>query len=230
MPRKKSANTSPAQPPGRHKTKNFTELIYGARVTFEDARQLDDYARKNRLSRSAAVRLALHQFALQQQLRYRRKDPAQVLQEQLLAEQLAPLAARLEELSALLAGPGAAVFETPPPARAKPASGPRSGGPPGPLRAAASGPPRQSPQILLEKVLAIVSLILRLQVNFLVAPVLGQIIEDNPAALAVYLADSVSGCEAWDQETRALLERTEQRILEELADEGWLTALPPANC
>ena len=222
MPRKKSVNTSPAQDPGRYKTKNFTELIYGARVTFEDARQLDDYARKNRLSRSAAVRLALHQFALHQQLRYRRQDPAQALQEQLLAEQLAPLAARLEELFGMLAGPGAAVCETQPSAREKPTSGTRSGGPRGPLRAAASDPLMPSPQILLEKVLATVSVALRLQVNFLVAPVLGQIIEDNPAALAVYLADSVSGRAAWDKETRELLDSTAQRVLEELAAEGLL--------
>ena len=50
----------------RHKRKNYTDEIYGARLQFEDARILDDYGKANRLDRSEVVRRGLHHFVLWQ--------------------------------------------------------------------------------------------------------------------------------------------------------------------
>ena len=61
---KKAASASSAAAAKRHRRRNFTEEVYGARLTYEDARVIDDYAKANNLDRSEAVRRGLHQFPI----------------------------------------------------------------------------------------------------------------------------------------------------------------------
>jgi hypothetical protein len=86
----------------RHRRRNFTAEVYGARLPYEDARVIDDYARANKLDRSEAVRRGLHQFVLRQKMLYTRKDPLRESLEQVVAEQIEPVRQRTEEMMALL--------------------------------------------------------------------------------------------------------------------------------
>ncbi len=53
----------------RHKKKTFTDRTYGARLPYEDARVLDDYAEQNKLDGADVVRLAVKQFVARQEMK-----------------------------------------------------------------------------------------------------------------------------------------------------------------
>jgi hypothetical protein len=99
---KKANSVSPAPTVARHKRRNFTAEVYGARLEFEDARIIDDYAKANKRDRSEVVREGLHLFALRQQMLRTKKDPLRELLEQVVAEQITPFQQRTEEMMTLL--------------------------------------------------------------------------------------------------------------------------------
>lgn len=89
--------------PKRRKRNSYTNQMYGARLPREDARIVDDYARSNELDRAGVVRLALHQFALRQQMLYQGKGMSGEQPDQSIAAQLSVIKMRLEEMFALTA-------------------------------------------------------------------------------------------------------------------------------
>lgn len=186
----------------RRKTKHYSDLVYGARVTWADARVLDDYARAHNLARTDVVRLGLHQFALRQQMRRPTPDTPDTPALQAVAEQLRPVQTRLEELTALLREWAACLPHAHP---APPAAS---------VATAATLTPAQHK--LLEQILVTVSLALRLQVNYTIAPVLDALPSADNAALAPHLHQAAHGREQWSAATRAVFQRAGQRILQEL--------------
>lgn len=88
---KKAGSASSSAVVTRRRRRNFTEEVYGARLPYDDARIIDDYANANKLDRSEAVRQGLHHFALRQKMIRTKKDPLRESLEQVVAEQIAPV-------------------------------------------------------------------------------------------------------------------------------------------
>ena len=179
-----------------------------------DALVLEDYARAQRLTRSEVVRLALHEFALRQQMLAGSKTNTAPLTAQTLAEQLRPLQMSLNELAAslhelapaLLAAKVATLHTTSPT----------------PLGQAAKAAPETTRQPWaalqqqMEQILVTAMLTLRLQVNYTLAPVLDALPAHDKAGLTAHLETAARGRERWSEATRAVYQRTGQRILQEL--------------
>jgi hypothetical protein len=192
----------------RYKPKNYSPEMYGARLPFEDARILDDYAAARRQTRADVVRLALHHFALKQQMRLSAKNGAPPHMEQALTEQLRPLQTRLDEL----AGQLRELVQTTPRTRPATAGIPSASDP-----VAALAQLMNAQQQLLEQLLVTAMLTLRLQVNYTVAPVLDALPQhDDGAALTPHLASADNGREQWSAVTLAVYRRTGKRILAEI--------------
>ena len=202
----KSKNPAP-----RRKPKNYSDSVYGARVTFADARVLDEYARTHRLAHAEVVRLCLHQFALRQQSARVLADTPTPVAATPLAEQLRPLHTRLDELAAGLRELAPHLVRS----DAEVSSGTASASP-------ATFSVAQHK--LLEQVLVTVSLALRLQVNYLVAPVLDALPADQGTSLAAHVHVAEKGREQWSAATRAVFQRAGKRILQEL---GSVFLTPP---
>ena len=206
----------------RYKPKNYAPEMYGARLPYSDARILDDYATAHRQTRADVVRLALHHFALKQQMRLSTKNgtpPAPP--EQALTEQLRPLQARLDEL----AGQLHELVQTT--RRTRPAASEITAGTDSVAALAQLINPQQQ---LLEQLLVTVMLTLRLQVNYSVAPALDALPQDDDgAALTHHLANTDNGREQWSAATRAVYQRTGKRILAEIAAATARAAQPPAD-
>ncbi len=224
---KKSDRVSPRVAITRHKRRNFTEEVYGARLPFEDARVIEDYAKANRLERSEVVRLGLHQFALRQKMLPARKDPLRESLEQVVAEQMEPVRQRTEEMTAMLSDLASLILER---GRSLPgasaadgnlqASSPRNEGAAAPPYAQFFSEQKQ----LLEQTLMAVMLALRLHVNYSVEPVLSASEERAGEEAARHLRAAVLGREEWCGTTRKVVARTGKRLLFEsnlISPEDW---------
>jgi hypothetical protein len=87
----------------RRKPSGYTKSVYGARLKHEDARIIDDYVRSNESDRTTVVRLALHQFALRQQMLFDGDAESDKQPNESVAAQLSDIKMRLEEMFALTA-------------------------------------------------------------------------------------------------------------------------------
>jgi hypothetical protein len=213
---KKEGCESAAARAARRKRRNFTEEVYGARLPFEDARVLDDYARANSLDRSEVVRLGLHQFALRQQMLYHKKDPLRETLEQVVADQLAPVLRRADEMASILNDLACFVAER---GRSL-VVGVAQGDEGKPLQqvgkeAAATPDARVSAEYkqLLEQTLMAVMVSLRLQVNFLVEPLLSACEGRADGEGERQLRVAILGRDLWCETTRKVIARTGKRIL-----------------
>jgi hypothetical protein len=211
----------------RHKRKNFTEEVYGARLPFEDARVIDDYAKANRLDRSEVVRLGMHQFALRQKMLHPRKDPVRESLEQVVCEQIEPVRQRTEEMMVMLNDLAGYIVEQ---GRSLPHSPVRDGD----RRASLSldetavAPPLaqiySEHKQLLEQTLMAVMLALRLHVNYLVEPVLSASEARAGGEAERHLRAAIMGREEWCVTTRKVIARTGKRLLFEsnlITPEDW---------
>jgi hypothetical protein len=197
---------------GKYKRKNYTSEIYGARLAFEDARILDDYGRANKLDRSDVVRLGLHQFALRQQMAHHKKDPLRETLEQIVAKKIEPLSNRVEEVAAVLHELAEAVIQI----KQMPHVGGEAAQPLGDVA-------REQKQ-LIEKTLMAAMLALRLQVNYVIEPILREIDARAGVGAEAHLQAAIQGRDRWSETTREVITRTGNRILFELnliTNEDW---------
>ena len=190
--------------PGKHKRKNYTSGIYGARLHFEDARILDDYSKANKLDRSEVVRRGLHHFALSLQMRHHKKDPLRETLEQAVVEKIEPLSNRVEDVAALLHELAEAVLQI----RQLPPAGIEAAHPQGDVA-------REQKQ-LIDKTLMAAMLTLRLHVNYVVEPVLREVNARVGGGAEAHLQAAIQGREGWCEMTREVITRTGNRILFEL--------------
>jgi hypothetical protein len=224
---KKADGVSSKAAVARHKRKNFTEEVYGARLPFEDARVIDDYAKANRLDRSEVVRLGMHQFALRQKMLHPRKDPMRESLEQVVAEQIGPVRQRTEEMMVMLNDLARYLVEQ---GRSLPFSPAGDGD----RRASSShdedavAPPLaqffSEHKQLLEQTLMAVMLALRLHVNYFVEPVLSSSEARGGGEAGRPLRAAILGREAWCVTTRKVIARTGKRLLFEsnlITPEEW---------
>ena len=224
---KKSGSASSAAVVTRRRRRNFTEEVYGARLPYEDARVIDDYAKANKLDRSEAVRQGLHQFALRQKMIRIKKDPLRESLEQVVAEQIAPVQQRTEEVMVLLSDLVSLVVER----GQHPTDGHTKDGGGG-----ASLPPDEGPvappyahvlkeqKQLLERTLMAVMLALRLHVNYLVEPVLSASEARAGGEAERHLRAAILGRDQWCETTHKVVARTGKRLLFEsnlMTQEEW---------
>jgi len=170
----------------RHKKKTFTDRTYGARLPYENARVLDDYAERNKLDRADVVRLAVKQFVVRQSMKYQPKDAVRAAVEEVISEQLAPVIALLEKRSP-------------------------DNSPAGQI----NSPLREQKQ-LLERVLLASTLAMRLFVNYLVEPDLRATDALNADEIKAHLLAADSGRDAWCDLTKQVIKRTGQRVRHDL--------------
>ena len=207
----------------RARKKQFTSEIYSARLAHEDARVVDDYARRKGLDRSDVVRLAMHQFALRQQMRYRPKGALEELQEQVFREHFAALREQLEALGTTLHELPQAFLEihTRQLFRAggaevgdgeKPAGASAGGGELG----RHSGEEIRSQRRALEQALFASVLTLRLVTNYLVEPQLRRLDGSDGGALEPHLRAAAGGKEAWGAGLAAVMKLTGEKVMAEL--------------
>ncbi|MDQ3257724.1 MAG: hypothetical protein M3R15_28195 [Acidobacteriota bacterium] len=162
----------------RHKKKTFTDRTYGARLPYEDARVLDDYAERNKLDGADVVRLAVKQFVARQGMKYQPKDAVRAVVEEVISEQLAPVIALPEKRS-----------------------------PHNDLAGQTSSPLREQKQ-LLERVLLASTLAMRLFVNYSVEPDLRAADALNADEIKAHLLAADSGRNAWCDLTKQVIKRT----------------------
>lgn len=200
----------------RRRRRNFTVEMYGARLPYEDARVIDDYAKANNLDRAEAVRHGLHQFALRQKMVRTKKDPLRESLEHVVAEQVAPVQQRTEEMMVLLNDLANLVVErgrNPSNGHVKDgedrASLPLDEGTVAPLYAHILSEQKQ----LLEQTLMAVMLALRLHVNYLVEPVLSASEGRSRGEAERHLRAAIMGREEWCGTTRKVITRTGKRLL-----------------
>lgn len=224
---KKDSRVPPPKPSTRHKRKNYTNDVYGARLPFEDARIIDDYCKANNLDRSEVVRLGLHQFALRQQMRYHKKDPLRESLEQVVAEQVTPVHQRTEEMMVLLRDLTGFIVER--------QQNQHSNSMTGSDRTVVVTHERESAishitqvfaehKQLLEQTLMAVMLGLRLQVNYFVEPVLSEAESQGGGEVENHLQGAILGRERWCETTHKVIARTGKRILFEsnlITQEDW---------
>ncbi len=170
----------------RHKKKTFTDRTYGARLPYEDARVLDDYAERNKLDRADVVRLAVKQFVVRQSMKYQPKDAVRAAVEEVISEHLAPVIALLEKRST-------------------------DNHPAGQI----NSPLREQKQ-LLERVLLASTLTMRLFVTYSVEPDLCATDARNSDEIKDHLLAADSGRDAWCDLTKHVIKRTGQRIIHDL--------------
>lgn len=211
----------------RHRRRNFTVEVYGARLPYEDARVIDDYAKANKLERSDVVRLGLHQFALRQKMLHPKKEPLRESLEQVVAEQMEPFRQRTEEMMALLSDLAGYIVE---PGRSMPRSPADRGDRRAPSsfdEGAAAAPYAQlfsEQKQLLEQTLMAVMLALRLHVDYMVEPVLSASEARVGDEAARHLRAAIMGREEWCGTTRKVIARTGKRLLFEsnlITPEDW---------
>jgi hypothetical protein len=201
--------------------------MYGARLPYEDAHVIDDYAKANKIDRAEAVRHGLHLFALRQKMLRTKKDPLRESLEQVVAEQIEPFRQRTEEMMALLNDLAGYFVEH---GRSMPRSLTEHDGQRAPSPhddGAAAAPYAQvfsEQRQLLEQTLMAVMLALRLHVNYLVEPVLSasEALSDGEAER--HLRAAVLGREEWCVTTRKVINRTGKRLLFEsnlISPEEW---------
>ena len=170
----------------RHKKKTFTDRTYGARLPYENARVLDDYAERNKLDRADVVRLAVKQFVVRQSMKYQPKDAVRAAVEEVISEQLAPVIALLEKRST----------------DNHPADQINS--------------PLRDQKQLLERVLLASTLAMRLFVTYSVEPDLRAADALNAAEIKGHLLAADSGRDAWCDLTKQVIKRTGQRVRHDL--------------
>ena len=224
---KKADHVSSSAVVTRHRRRNFTEEVYGARLPYDDARIIDDYAKANKLDRSEAVRQGLHQFALRQKMIRIKKDPLRESLEQVVAEQIAPLRERADEVMVLLSDLVNLVVErgqNPPDGHTKDGGGGASL----PLDEVSVAPPYahvlKEQKQLLERTLMAVMLALRLHVNYLIEPVLSASEARSSGEVERHLRAAIMGTDLWCETTRKVVTRTGKRILFEsnlMTKEEW---------
>lgn len=207
----------------RRRKKNYADDMYGARPAPEDARIIDEYARLNGVDRTEVVRLALHKFALLQQMKYQPKDALQELREKVLREHFAQLFEQLETMTQKLqelpqtgidrhiGHAFSAVGETVEQGAAGSANG---------------GLDTESTQRIefllreqkraLEQVLLASTLALRLLATYLVEPQLRHLEPSNPASLEPHLRAAEAGKSGWSAATAEVMRRTGKQVLHEL--------------
>lgn len=188
----------------RRRKRQYADSMYGARPPHEDARIIDDYATRNEMDRAEVVRLALHQFALRQGMKYQPKDALQEMQEKVFREYFADLFGRLEAISSSLQ------------------ELPRNGNSPsGEDGSGDTLPPRIESTLhqqkrVLEQVLLASTLTLRLLANYLVEPQLRSLDSSNPASLESHLRAAEAGKSGWSAATAGVMRRTGKQVMDEL--------------
>jgi len=170
----------------RNKRKTFTDRTYGARLPYEDARVLDDYAERNKLDCADVVRLAVKQFVARQAMKYQPKDAVRAAVEEVISEQLAPVIALLEKRS-----------------------------PHNNLASQINSPLHEQKQ-LLERVLLASTLAMRLFVNYSVEPDLRATDARNPDEIKAHLIAADNGRDAWCDLTKQVIKRTGRRVRHDL--------------
>lgn len=198
-----------------HKRKQFTSKIYSARLPFEDARILNDYAKANNLDHSEVVRLGLHQFALRQQMKFRAKDPLREIQEQVVAEQIAPIKSRLDEMTAVLNELTNVLFELHQSSKKSTSFSVEDSHnkfQEGDLFKLFEQQYAEQKK-MLERILVATTLALRLNINYIVDPVLSKL---EKSEIENHLRAAERGRENWNANTREVVKRTGSRILVEL--------------
>lgn len=203
----------------RCKPSNYPSEVYGARLKLDDAKILDDYAKKHNLERADVVRLGLHQFALHQQMLVRVEKTESELQEQSVSEQIAPLKAQLDELSEILNSFTAYICNN------------HQQNPSATIRddfdiakqhnsdnefASYFEKVFTEQRQILEKILVTVTLAFRLYVDYTVEPALRTLTSSNTNELAAYLQAADKGREYWSEATRQVIRRTGNRVLLDL--------------
>lgn len=228
---KKADRVSPPPAGTRHKRRNFTAEVYGARLPFEDARIIDDYAKANNLDRSEVVRQGLHHFALRQQMRYHKKDPLRESLEQVVAEQIAPVRERTEEMAALLRDLTNFIVEQGQNQPARSTTGADGAASPtvdNSMVAAHTARILAEHKGLLEQTLMAVMLGLRLLVDYLIDPVLSASERRAGDEVEQHLQAAILGRERWCMATHKVFARTGKRILFEsnlMTQEEWKNLL-----
>jgi hypothetical protein len=201
--------------------------MYGARLPYEDARVIEDYAVANKLDRAEAVRQALHLFALRQKMIRIKKDPLRESLEQVVAEQIAPVHERTEEVMVLLGELVNLVVER---GRNQPDGHMKDGGGGAslPLDESSVAPSYahilKEQRQLLEQTLMAVMLALRLHVNYLVEPVLSASEARSGGEAARHLRAAILGRDEWCETTHKVITRTGKRLLFEsnlMTQEEW---------
>ena len=181
----------------RHKKKSFTDRTYGARLPYEDARVLDDYAERNKLDGADVVRLAVKQFVVRQNMKYQPKDTVRAAVEEVVSEHLAPVIALLEKHLS----------------HNHPAD-------------QINSPLREQKQ-LLERVLLASTLAMRLIVNYSVEPDLRAADALNADQIKAHLLAADNGRDAWCALTKQVIKRTGQRVRHDLNLRSPDAAPPP---
>lgn len=196
----------------RARRKQFTGEIYGARLTHEDARVVDDYARRKGLDRSDVVRLGMHQFALRQQMRYQPKSALEEMQEQIFREYFAEFGGRLDALASALQELPRTLFglqaRTVFPARSGNAEEHESPG--------LTGGEIPHERRALEQALFASVLTLRLVTNYLVEPQLRRLDAPDGEDFEPHLRAATEGKEAWSTVLGAVMKLTGERVMGEL--------------
>lgn len=182
----KSRQTARRKQLTRNKKKTFTDRTYGARLPYEDARIMDDYAERNKLDCADVVRLAVKQFVARQSMKYQPKDAVRAAVEEVISEQLAPVIALLEKRS-----------------------------PHNDLASQINSPLSEQKQ-LLERVLLASTLAMRLFVNYSVEPNLRAADVRNADEIKTHLLAADSGRDAWCDLTKQVIKRTGQRVRHDL--------------
>jgi len=207
----------------RTRKKNYTDEIYGARLAHEDARVVDDYARRQKLERSDVVRLGMHQFALRQQMRYQPKGTLEELQEQVFREHFAALKEQLEAL-------GTTLHELPQTfleihmrqvfragvVEAGDAEERADGSDDEGELGRHFGEELRSQRRAMEQALFASVLTLRLVTNYLVEPQLRRLDGSNGEALEPHLRAATGGKAAWGAGLAAVMKLTGEKVMAEL--------------
>lgn len=196
----------------RARKKQFTGEIYGARLAHEDARVVDDYARRKGLDRSDVVRLGMHQFALRQQMRYQPKSALEEMQEQVFREYFAEFGGRLDALASALQELPRTLIELQ--ARtAFPAGSDKAGA--GESAELTGGEvPRE--RRALEQALFASVLTLRLVTNYLIEPQLRRLDAPDGEDFEPHRRAATGGKEAWGTALGAVMKLTGERVMAEL--------------
>jgi len=182
----KNTQTARRKRQTRNKKKTFTDRTYGARLPYEDARVLDDYAERNKLDCADVVRLAVKQFVARQSMKYQPKDAVRAAVEEVISEQLAPVIASLEKRSNH-----------------------------NNLASQINSPLCEQKQ-LLERVLLASTLAMRLIVNYSVEPDLRAADALNADQIKAHLLAADNGRDAWCDLTKQVIKRTGQRVRHDL--------------
>lgn len=199
----------------RNKKQRYSKEVFGARVPHEDARILDDYGKLHKLERSDVVRVAIHQFALRQQMSYHKKDPLRETMEQAVAAQIAPIHNRIEEMAAMFHHLAQAFVQTQQTLAVPSSAGASTAHEELGVAYQQTHDFKEQKQ-LLEKTLMAAMLALRLHVNYVVEPILREANESASGEAQAYLQGATQGRDMWSEITREVITRTGNRILFEL--------------